>query len=405
MQKKLLEGIKVVDFGIALAGPMIGKTLADYGAEVIRVEGGKAKIDGQRLLGSFRDNEPGVNRSIGWNEGNTGKLSLAINLSHPKGADVIKRLIASWADVALDNFAGGAMKRMGIGYEDLKKVKPDIIMLSTCMMGQTGPYAHHRGFGVPLTAMTGYYNLTGWPDRFPASIGFYTDLITPHFSAMAILAALDYRRRTGKGQYLDMSQYENGVHFLEPFALEYTVNGRVADRMGNRLDHAAPHGAYQCQGEDRWCAITVFTEEEWQSFCQVIGNPEWTNDPRFSTLQSRKDNEDELNNLVGEWTINHSAEDVMTRMQAAGVGAGVLQTPEDLLMNDPQFKHRHFYWELEHPEIGNFISPRSPCIPSKATCELQRAPLLGEHNYHILKDIIGMSDEEVTALVTEEVIE
>ena len=163
MQKKLLEGIKVVDFGIALAGPMIGKTLADYGAEVIRVEEGKAKIDGQRLLGSFRDNEPGVNRSIGWNEGNTGKLSLAINLSHPKGADVIKRLIASWADVALDNFAGGAMKRMGIGYEDLKKVKPDIIMLSTCMMGQTGPYAHHRGFGVPLTAMTGYYNLTGWP--------------------------------------------------------------------------------------------------------------------------------------------------------------------------------------------------------------------------------------------------
>ena len=202
-----------------------------------------------------------------------------------------------------------------------------------------------------------------------------------------------------------MSQYENGVHFMAPLILDYVVNQRVANRMGNRYPYAAPHGAYRCRGEDRWCAIAVFTDEEWQSFCKVIGNPAWTNDPKFSTLLARKENEEELDRLVEEWTINHSAEEVMSMMQAAGVAAGTVQTAEDLLEHDPQLKHRHFFWELEHPEIGKYRARRPPFMLSKSPCELRRAPLLGEHNEYVLKEILGMSDEEIAELVIEGVIE
>ncbi|GAG38987.1 unnamed protein product, partial [marine sediment metagenome] len=240
---------------------------------------------------------------------------VALNLAHSKGVEIARRFVAR-ADIVVENFAGGVMKRMGLGYEELKRLKPDIIMLSSCMQGQTGPYATHPGFGFHLAALSGFYQITGWPDREPPYLGPYTDFIAPHFNVLAILAALDYRRRTGKGLYIDMSQYENGVHFLAPLVLDYVVNRRVAERVGNRYPCAAPHNAYRCHGEDRWCAIAVFTDEEWESLCGVIGNPAWTEYARFSNLQSRKENEEELDGLVEEWTINHSAEGVMSMLQA-----------------------------------------------------------------------------------------
>ncbi len=388
MPPKLLEGIKVVDFTWHLTGPLTTKFLSDCGAEVIHVESRK-RPDIQR-----------VNDSKGsFNQYHTGKLGITLNLSMPAGLELAKRLIAR-ADVVVENFSGGAMERMGLGYEVLKKIKPDIIMLSSCMQGQTGPHARLPGSGHKLTALSGFSTITGWPDRLPGNILAYTDFIGPRFNVIAILAALEYRRRTSRGQYLDMSQYENAIHFMTPLILDYVVNKRLAGRQGNRCDYAAPHNAYKCQGDDRWCVIAVFTDEEWQSLCQVIGNPSWTKDPKFATLLGRKQNEDELDRLLGEWTISRSAEEVMSLMQARGVAAGIVATGEDLMERDLQLKHRQTFVKLEHPVIGEYRTQTGlHCTLSKTKIDLKRAPLLGEHNEYVFKEILGLPDEEYNSLV------
>ena len=405
MQKKLLEGIRVTEFAWFIVGPITGKTLADHGAEVIRIES-RSRPDPHRNIYPFKDDNPGLDRAGRFHPYNTSKLSVALNLAHLKGVEVAKRLV-SCSDIVVENFAGGVMNRMGLGYEELKKVKPDIIMLSSCMQGQTGPHALSRGFGWQLTALSGFFSIGGWPDKEPLGPGGpYTDYIAPHFTVLAIMAALDYRRRTGKGQYIDMSQYENGIHFIAPLILDYVVNKRVANRMGNRHEYAAPHGAYRCRGEDRWCTIAVFTDAEWNSFCEVLGNPTWTKDKKFTTLTTRKKNEDELDRLVEESTLKHSPEAVMSMFQECGVPAGVVQvTGEDILDNDPQLKHRNFLWELEHPELGKHRNPGSAFVLSKSPYEVQRAPLLGEHNEYVLKQLLNLADDEIADLVIEGVVE
>jgi len=404
MERQPLEGIKVADFTWVVTGPLITKHLADYGAEVIKIEG-RSRSDIQRSTRPFKDDIPGENRSGQFNMDNTGKLSVALNLAHPEGIEVAKRFVA-WADIVVENFAGGAMKRMGLGYEELKKVKPDIIMFSSSVQGQTGPYAAHSVYGWQLTPLSGLTQITGWPDREPLSPdGPYTDYPAPRFGAFAILAAIDYRRQTGKGQYIDLSQYETSEHCIAPLILDYTVNRRVANRMGNRSPYAAPHGAYRCRGGDRWCAIAVFTDEEWEIFVRVIGKPVWTKEPKFTTLLERKENEDELDKLVEAWTISYSPEEVMTKMQAAGIGAGVVATPEDLMEHDPQLRHRNYFRELGHPEVGKHRVRGPYFLLSKSPCEVRRAPLLGEHNEYVLKEIIGMSDDEIAELVIEGVVE
>jgi len=403
MPKKLLEGIKVADFTQVFTGPLTTKTLADYGAEVLRIEG-KTRHDSERVARPFKDDIVGLNRGGSFNQYSTGKLSIALNLARPKGIEVAKKFVA-WADIVIENYAGGAMERMGLGYEVLKKVNPDIIMLSSCMMGQTGPYAKLPGFGAQLTSLSGFSNIAGWPDREPPYLGTYTDYIAPHFHVLILLAALDYRRQTGKGQYIDMSQYENGVHFIAPLILDYAVNQRVRCRTGNRHPYAAPHGAYRCRGDDRWCAIAVLTDDDWQSFCKVIGNMPWVRDAKFNTLLTRKKNEDELEKLIEEWTVNYTAEEVMSMMQSAGVPAGIVQTGEDLLEHDPQLRYRHFFAELDHPEMGKYVASRQSFALSKSPYELRRAPLLGEHNEYALKEILGMSDDEISELTIEGVVE
>ena len=403
MSKKPLAGIKVADFTWALVGPISTKTLADCGAQVVKIEG-RNRADSRRVAGPFKDSLPGLDRSGSFSPFNTGKLSLALNLAHPRGVAVAKRLVA-WADIVIDNFRGKAMEKMGLGYEELRQIKPDIIMLSSCAMGQTGLYPSSIAVGWQLTALSGFNHIAGWPDRGPAELAVYTDFIAPHFNVLAILAALDYRRRTGKGQYLDLSQYENAMHFMAPLVLDYAVNRRVAERIGNRCDYAAPHGAYRCRGEDRWCAIAVFTDEEWQGLVKVMGSTDWTGDSRFGTLQARKENEEELDRLVEEWTINQPAEEVMHRLQSAGVAAGVVENGEDLLEHDPQLQYRHFYWELEHPEMGSYRAQRPHFVLSKSPYELKRSPLLGEHNEYVLKEILGMTDDEVAELIIEGVVE
>ena len=404
MAKQALEGLKVVDFCWAVAGPIIGLYLAHHGATVIRIESMR-RVDICRVTAPYKDNKPGINRSGTFPAFNSNKFGMALNLSHPKGIEVAKRL-AAWSDIAGENFTPGVIERLGLSYDELKKVKPDIIMYSSSNLGQTGPEAAQPGYGHHLVSYSGFTHLTGWPDRMSTQpYGAYTDFVAPRFLVAAILAAVDYHRRTGKGQYLDLSQLETGIHFMAPVIMDYTVNKRVETRDGNRCPYAAPHGAYPCQGDDRWCAIGVFSDGEWNALCQVMGNPEWTKEATFATLLSRKENEEELNERLGEWTRNFTAEEVMEKLQAAGVPAGVVKNAADI-QDDPQLAYRHYFWQLEHPEIGKHYCEAAGFTLSKTPTEIRMpAPLLGQHTESVCREMLGMSDEEFVDLFNQDVFE
>jgi benzylsuccinate CoA-transferase BbsF subunit len=397
MKKQALEGLKVADFSWVITGPLSSKLLGDCGATVVRVENSD-RPDTIRLYTPYKDGVPGLNRSGFFSVFNSSKYSINLNLGDRRGIDVANRLVA-WADVVVENFTPGVMARLGLAYDDLVKIKPDIIMVSAAMQGQTGPHRMHPGFGLMLQALAGFAHVTGWPEGEPHSPLTYIDFIGPWYVVVAVLAALDYRNRTGKGQYVDLSQLEAGIQFLAPAVLDYVVNGRVQGRMGNRSSSSAPHGVYRCQGSERWCAIAVSTDEEWQSFCKVIGQPELTREPRFATLLARLENVDELDRLVEQWTINHSPEEVMVMMQEAGVPAAVVANSEDLHL-DPQLKHREHFRVLNHSEIGPHSYDSPSFRLSKTPVDLRMsAPCLGEHNEYVCTKILGMSDDELLELL------
>jgi benzylsuccinate CoA-transferase BbsF subunit len=399
------EGIKVLDFTWLGVGPFAVKFLAYYGATVIKIES-SLRPDPLRTMTPFIGGVSGLERSYYWHHCHSAeRLDITLNLNHPKAKDIMRKLVA-WADVVAESFIPGTMEKWGLGYEDLKKIKPDIIMLRTCMHGQTGPLAKHPGLGLVLTALSGFVSITGWPDRPPSGLyGAFTDFVAPLFNAIALTAALEYRRRTGKGQCLDVSQHEAAMHCIEPLFLESVVNRREPKTEGNRLASAAPHGIYRCQGDDRWCAIAVFTDEEWENFCRVIGSPAWTKDPRFNTLLGRKQNEDELDRLVEEWTSHHTPEAVMSLLQGAGIGAGLVADAKDL-SEDPQLRHYQCYQELEHPETGkmSFYLPPGFTL-SEAPYKRARPPLLGEHNETVYVQILGIPDKEFVQLMQEGVFD
>lgn len=397
---KVFEGIRVADFSWVGVGPVTAKYLADHGAEVIRIESTTAP-DVLRMAGPFAGGQMGIDRSGYYANFNSSKLSCSLNLKNPKAIELAKRLVSK-CDVVTESFTPGFMRRLGLGYEELKKVKPDIIMISMSLYGQDGPWAHFAGFGHVLQGAAGTNWLTGWPDGEPLGAGTpFTDFFVPHISATALVAALDYRRRTGKGQYIDFSQYEAGTYALETALLDYIVNGHEQMRMGNRHPQAAPHGCYRCWGDDRWVTIACFTHEEWQALRQEMGDPAWAQEPVFATLEGRKANEDKLDQHIQEWTKDKLAEEVMHRLQARGVPAGVVQTAEDL-RKDPQLGHRHHYWFLEHPEMGVCAYDGPSFRLSKTPGELSRpAPLLGQHNEYVWKEIAGLTDDEFTDLLVE----
>jgi benzylsuccinate CoA-transferase BbsF subunit len=401
VEKRPFEDVKAIDFTWSGAGPFIINFLAYYGATVIRVESA-SRPDPIRhsFQYSKKIEDPGLERSPIFAHTNpVRKLDISLNIKHPKGVEIFKRLVA-WADVVLENFTTGALERMGLGYEELKKINPGIILLRSNGYGHTGPMASQPGFGNTITAVTGFHGIAGWPDRPPVPIAYlYTDLLSPLMGGLTMISAIDYQRRTGIGQCIDLSQVEAGLNFMSPVILDYTVNGRELALTGNKCVYAAPHGAYRCKGDDRWIAIGVYNDEEWDRFCHVVGNPAWTKDARFNTLSDRVKNSDELDRHVEGWTINFTAEQAMAMLQAAGVSAGVAANAQDA-ESDPQLKHYDFFRELDHPYLGkmNFYHPPSFKL-SKAAAELNRPPLLGEHTEHIYTKILGGSDEEFVQLM------
>lgn len=404
MNRQALAGLKVAEFAAYAAGPVTGKHLADFGATVVHIESG-GRPDGFRVqYPPFAGNIPGVNRSGTFAVCNNNKYDITIDLKAPGGIDLAKEVVA-WADVVIENFTPGTMDRLGLGYKELSRINPGLVMLSTCNQGADGPHASHPGFGSQLTSLSGFTYLTGFPDG-PLSLLFgpYIDFIGVGYGVIAVLAALDHRRRTGEGQYIDLAQYENGLQFLGPIILEYNANGRVWERAGNRCDYAAPHGVYPCQGEDRWCALSVFSDEEWQKLRVLMGNPVWAADAKFDTLLGRKQHEDELDAKMAFWTAQYTPEELMAKAQDAGLRAGAVNRIRDVY-SDPQYAHRNIWRGLEHAEMGIFHFQGPPFELSETPALIDRpSPLLGEHNEEFFCEIMGMSKERYQGLVERKVI-
>ena len=399
MSKMVLEGIRVADFSWVAAGPQIGRELAAHGATVVRIESHR-RPDLIRMSSPFKDARPGWNRSAFYASVNTNKYGISIDLTTPKGKDVAERLV-KWADVVLESLQPGAMARLGLAHDACLLMNPSLIYCSTSMLGQWGPHGGFVGTGFHTNALAGFCECTGWPDSGPTLLGTqYSDYVAPWYAVLAIVAALAKRRETGRGMYIEQSQLESGLTMLGVHLLDYEVNGRVVSRMGNRDRYLCPHGVYPCK-EDRWVAIAVASEEQWRCFCRVLRGLPWTADERFRTILARKQNEDELDRLIGEWTASLTAEEAMTRLQEAGVPAGAVQRGQDLLQ-DPQFKHRGHYRLLNHKEMGEHSYNAPAYRLSRTPWQMVRpAPCMGEHNMLVLKDMLGYSEDEVADMMAE----
>jgi benzylsuccinate CoA-transferase BbsF subunit len=405
MDNKVFSDLKIVAFSHAMVGPLTLKLFADYGATVIRVET-STRPCATRTSSPFKDGKPGLNRSGYFNHFSANMMSLSLNMSHPLAIGLAKELIAL-ADVVMENHTPRVMDRWGLGYEELKKIKPDIIMVRQNGFGSDGPYRNLAAFGMTLAAIAGIPDFIGWPDRgpLPVGVGAYTDCISPRFASAALIAALDYRDRTGKGQLLDFSQFETAIYFVLPGVLDYAVNGREPMRNGNACAYAVPHNVYPCKGKDRWCTIAVFNDEQWAQLCRVLGKPEYVHDTRFNTLLHRKENEKEVDAFVESWTINLTPEEVMAQLQDAGVPAGVVENAADIY-SDPQLRHRNLFWPMDHSEMGSFTHLGASFELSKTRAQAYMpSPCLGEHNEYILTKILGKTDEEFLELLQTGVLE
>jgi len=392
-----LDGIRVADFTWVWAGPFCTLQLAHLGAEVIRIESAKRTCV-TRLLPPFADGTPGPNRSGYFNQYNQGKLSLALDLKQPDAIAVAKDLVAH-CDIVCENFAAGVMDRMGLGYEALRSVKPDVIMIALSGYGASGPEHEFVSYGpaqVPLSGMSSLTGYAGWP---PMHVGIsYGDPTGGLHGAVAVLAALLHRAATGEGQYIDLSQQETSIAVLAEGVLEQTVAGSQPARRGNRDPDMAPHGVFRCSGEQRWVAIAVRDDGEWQRCAAVLGRPELGSDARFATLAARKHNEDALEALVSECTLPRSAEEVAELLQRAGVPAAVSMHNRDLA-EDPHLAESGFFVHQPHPEVGTRLHLGVPWRMSDTPCQVRRAaPCLGEHTDDVLQRIIGYTRERIAEL-------
>lgn len=393
-------GLRVADFAWVIAGPLATQYLAVHGAEVIRIES-RGRPDVLRAGEPFIGGEPGPNTTAYFANVNLGKRGVTLNLRDLRAADLAKRLVAT-CDIVTENFTPGTMAKLGLGYEALRAVRPDMIMISMGLAGQTGPERHHKGFGTVIQGSAGVTHLTGWPDRPPVGTGVaYTDFVASHMAAFALLSALEHRRRTGEGQYIDLSQQEASMYVLDAALLDYATNGHVQSRQGNRHPHAAPHGAFPCAGDDAWVAIAVYNDGQWQRLVTALGRPAWATGARFATLLGRKEHEDELEQLISAWTRFRSPAEVARVLRAVDVPCAPVADMRDVHA-DSQLMHRGHFLHIGHPVQGDFpYDALSYRVDGATPVPPRPAPLLGQDNQAIWQWLCGLSAEEYQQLDAE----
>ena len=393
-----LSGIRVLDFSWVWQGPFCTLQLAHLGAELIRIESAK-RIDINRVIPPFADGEDGLNRAGSFNQWNQGKRSVLLNLESREGIEIARSLVPH-CDLVVENFAPGVIGRMGLGYEALRELRPDLIMLSLSGYGQTGPYSRYVSYGGLLGAQSGLFSVSGYSNAEPRETGItYGDPNAGAFGAYAIIAALIQRARTGQGQYIDVALWE-ALEFVMPEAwLEYQMNRREPIVAGNRDRWVAPHNCYKSLGDaEHWISIAVRDDEEWRSLCRAMDQPALAADPRFRTRASRKQNEDELDAIITRWTSQRDRWEATEILQRAGVAAMPTLSNKDLA-HDPHLKQRGFLVELEHPEVGRRIHAGVPWTMSETPCQVQRpAPLLGADTDDVLTTLLGYSADRIADL-------
>jgi benzylsuccinate CoA-transferase BbsF subunit len=402
MSRLPLAGARIVDFTWAWAGPQATLLLGMLGAEIIKIES-RARLDHTRLRSLMAGPTlASPDHSVIFADLNVNKLSLTLNLTHEAAREIIKRLVEI-SDVVAENMRPGVLTRLGLDYEALRAVKPDIIMLSSSAVGNSGPERTYVGYAPNFAALGGIAHITGPAEGPPTPLSGAIDLRVGTTSAFAILAALYHHARTGQGQYIDLSSTEAVSAMIGDTFLEYAMNGRSPGRAGNRDRTMAPHNCYPCAGDDRWVTIAVATDDEWRALCAVIADPR-LDDERFADGYGRWLNQDELDQIIGEWTAGHSPQEITETLQTAGVATMPAHDGRSLV-RDPQLQERGLMEWVEHPLSGRRLLAGPPWLFSKTPAGIrQPAPLLGQHNHYVLHDLLGMPEEEIQRLVNEEVV-
>ena len=403
MSRPPLDGIRVVDFCWAWAGPYGSLQLAHLGADVIRIESAK-RLCPSRLIPPWPDNESGVNRAGYFNQYNQGKRSLTLDLKAPEAIDIAKTLVSK-SDIVMNNFASGVMEKLGVGYDVLRRLKSDIIMVSLPGYGTSGPEKDFVSYGPPQVAQSGLSALTGYVGGPPMMAGFsYGDPNGGIHATFAVMSALLHREKTGQGQYIDLSQWEAAIMLLPEAVMDYSMNGTQPERMGNRDPHMAPHGVFRSKGDDRWVSLSVRDEAEWQRLCAVMGQPELSSDVRFASLAARKENEAALEEIVTAWTQERTADEATQALQKVGIPAYPSLDAIDMI-NNPHVGARDYFVEMEHPEVGVRRHMGIPWTMSRTPCEIRRpAPCLGQDTEAVLTDIVGLSQGEIAALRAKDIL-
>jgi crotonobetainyl-CoA:carnitine CoA-transferase CaiB-like acyl-CoA transferase len=403
-------GVNILEFGSGAAGPIATRYFVEHGATVLRVES-RTRPDFLRTMVLGPDNPHGLEGSGMYDGLNVGKRHVALNLKHPDAFALVRRLVVEWADAVAENYAPRALKGLGLDYESLVEVKPDLVMISACLNGQTGPHKDYPGFGGQGAALSGYNSLTGWPDRAPVGpFGTITDSLAPRYVAAALAAGLHYRRRTGRGAYLDLSQVEAGTWTLAPWLLDAQLDDTIGARDGNRSSRAVPHGAFPCVDEvdadgkvvrDRWVAIACWSDEEWARLAGVLG----VNDAALATERGRRARIDEVEALVGDWTASRTRIEVAEMLQGLALEAVPVNDFADV-HDDPQLAARDHFVELEHPILGPGLYERNGFRVSDAPSGYDRAgPTLAQDNDWVLGDLLGIDTAECARLVSEGAVE
>ncbi|MFP6817570.1 MAG: CoA transferase [Pseudomonadales bacterium] len=397
-----LAGLKILDFMWVMAGPAATRVLKDYGATIVKVES-TTSLDTARGIQPYKNGVPEPEHSGLFHNLNAGKLGLTLNLASEEGRSVVRDL-TRWADIVCESFSPKAMRGWGLGYEQLREVNPELIMMSSCLFGQSGPYSGIAGFGTMGAAAGGFNALSGWPDRAPAMVAAYTDYTAPRYAIAALMAALDHRDRTGEGQYIDLSQAEASVNFLGPAFLDLLINGRNFERLGNADPQMAPHAAFPAVGTDRWVAIACRDDGDWRALLEVSGLTDLALDARFATLETRLLNREALEVAIGRWTRQHEMGALERMLQDRGVPAHQLQNSPELAV-DPQLLHRKHFIELPHATMGTVTIEGSRFELSRTPAKVEFAgPTFGEHNHYVLQEILGYDDQRIAELTDAKVL-